>query len=92
MLLLTNVLLLIVALMFGIARRPWWQIGLLALVTCGPPQFAQFWMGDWRYGVGMPDYAHAPDPRAVVWITAGLLFFAYMGYALGILYSRWRQT
>jgi hypothetical protein len=91
MLVLTNILLLMAALMFGMARRPWWQIGLLALVTCGPPQLAQFWAGDWRYGVGLPYHEESLNAHVVGWIVGWLLFFAYGGYALGFLYSRWRR-
>lgn len=90
MLLLTNMLLLGVAFMFGVARRPWWQIGLLAIVACAPLQFAQFWVGDWRYGVGLSYHEQTLESQ-IVWIVGYLLCFTYVGYALGVLYSRWRR-
>ena len=77
--------------MFGIARRPWWQIGVLALVVCVPPQLAQFWAGDWRDGLGLPYHEESLNVHVVAWIVGWLLFFAYMGYALGFFYSRWRR-
>ena len=88
MLLLTNILLLMVAFIFGFSRRPWWQVGPLALLACGPLQFAQFWMGDWRYGAGLPYHQPPLDSHQVIWIVGCLLFFAYVGYALGVLISR----
>jgi hypothetical protein len=87
MLVLTSILLLMVAFVFGFSRRPWWQVGPLALVACGPLQFAQFWTGNWRYGVGLP-YEPALDSRQVVWIVGCLLFWAYVGYALGVVFAR----
>lgn len=92
MLLLTNVLLLMAAFIFGFSRRPWWQVGPLALVACGPLQFAQFWTGDWRYGVGVPFQEPSLDHRQVIWIVGTLLFCAYAGYALGVLYSLRRRV
>ena len=92
MLLLTNILLLMVAFIFGFSRRPWWQVGPLALVACGPFQFAQFWTGNWRYGAGLPYHDTPLDSHQVFWIVTCLLFFAYMGYALGILFSHRRRV
>lgn len=91
MLVLTNVLLLMVAFMFGLSRRPWWQVGPLALLACGPLQFAQFWTGDWRYSVGLPYHEPSLDSQQVVWIVGGLLICAYVGYGLGMVWSHWRR-
>jgi hypothetical protein len=89
-LLVTNLLLLMVAFMFGSSRRPWWQIGLLALVICGPLRFAEFWVSGWRYQVALP-YHQSLNSEVIVWIVGSLLLFAYVGYALGFLYSCQRQ-
>jgi hypothetical protein len=89
-LLVTNLLLLMVAFMFGSSRRPWWQIGLLALVICGPLRFAEFWVSGWRYQVALP-YHQSLNSEVIVWIVGSLLLYAYVGYALGLLYSRRRR-
>jgi hypothetical protein len=92
MLVLTSILLLMVAFIFGFSRRPWWQVGPLALVACGPLQFAQLWTGDWRYRVGLAYHEPPLDSRQVIWIVACLLLCAYVGYALGVLCSRGRRV
>jgi len=92
MLLLTSILLLIAAFIFGFSRRPWWLVGPLALVACGPFQFAQFWTGDWRYRVGLSYHQPPLDSHLVVWIVGWLLVSAYAGYAFGMLCSRWRRV
>jgi hypothetical protein len=91
MLLLTNMLLLlVVAFMFGFSHRPWWQVGPLALLACGPLQFVQFLTGDWRHQVGLPYNEQSLDFQAIVWVAGSLLLCSYAGYAVGMLYSRWR--
>jgi hypothetical protein len=92
MLLLTNILLLGVAFVFGFARRPWWQVGVVAFVANAPVQFVQFWMGDWRYRVGLSYHEQSLGSQELIWIVGSILCFTYVGYALGILYSRWRRT
>ena len=92
MFLLTNVLLLIGAFVFGFSRRPWWLVGPLALVACGPLQLAHFWASDWRYRLGLPHQEPLLDPQQAFWILGSLLFFAYVGYAAGVLCSRRGQT
>jgi hypothetical protein len=92
MLVLTTMLLLIVALAFGFSRRPWWQIGALAIFACGPLQLARFWMDDWRSRVGLPSYEPALDLQVLIQIVGWLLLCSYVGYALGLAYSRWRQV
>lgn len=91
MLMLTTMLLLIVALAFGFSRRPWWEIGAVAIFACGPLQLAPFWIGDWRSLVGIP---HEPplDMHLLIQIVGWLLLCSYVGYALGLIYSRWRQV
>ena len=85
----TMLLLLIVALAFGFSRRPWWQIGLVALLGCGPLQLATLWTDGWRQQLGL---SHGPklDLNMSVQIVALLLFCSYSGYLLGLLYARWR--
>jgi hypothetical protein len=92
MLLLTTMLLLIVALAFGFSRRPWWQIGVLAILACGPLQLVPFWMDDWRSRVGLSSLEPAPDLQVLVQIGGWLLLCSYVGYALGLACSRWRQV
>jgi len=92
MLLLTTMLLLIVALAFGFSRRPWWQIGVLAICGCGPLQLAPFLMGDWRSRVGLPNLEPTPDLQVLVQIVGWLLLCSYVGYALGLVYSHLRRV
>ena len=90
-LLVTKLLLLILAFLFGISRRPWWMIGLLALVICAPLQVAEFWTSYWRYQVGLPYQDQPLNWGAIAWIVGPLLLCAYVGYALGLLYSYRRR-
>jgi hypothetical protein len=92
MLLLTNILLLIAAFIFGFSRRPWWLVGPLALVACAPLQFVPFWTSDWRYRVGLSYHEPALDSHLVIWIVGCLLVSAYAGYAFGMLCARWRRV
>jgi hypothetical protein len=91
MLLLATMLpLLIVAMAFGFARRPWWQIGVLAVLVCGPLQVANLLTDDWRYQVGLARHEQPVDLQMPVMIVATLLLCSYLGYALGLLYARRR--
>jgi hypothetical protein len=92
MLMLTTMLLLMVALAFGFSRRPWWQIGAVAIFACGPLQLAQFWMGDWRSRVGLPHHEPPLDMQLLILIVGWLLLCSYVGYVLGLAYSRWRRV
>ena len=92
MLMLTTMLLLIVALAFGFSRRPWWQIGAVAILACGPLQFAPLWMGDWRSHVGLANHEPPLDMRLLILIVGWLLLCSYVGYGLGLAYSRWRRV
>lgn len=89
MLLLTIPLLWIVALSFGFSRRPWWQIGTLALFASGLLLAAQFYIDEWRYQVGLSHRELQLDRWVAIGIGS-LLLSAYGGYVLGFLYSRWR--
>ena len=91
MLLLTTMLLLIVSLAFGFSRRPWWEIGAVAIFACGPLQVAPFLIGDWRSRVGLPHHEPPLDMHLLVQIVGWLLLCSYIGYGLGLAYSRWRQ-
>jgi hypothetical protein len=86
--LLTTFLLLLAGMALGLARRSWWQIGVLTLLVCGALQVAHLWMGDWRHHVGLPHDERLVEPQVIGW----LLFAGYASYALGWLYSRWRLT
>jgi hypothetical protein len=85
--LLTTILLLMVGMVLGLARRPWWEIGALALLACGGLQLARLWMADWRDQVGLPHDESFVEPQAIGWV----LLAAYASYTLGLLYSRWRM-
>jgi hypothetical protein len=89
MLFLTTVLLLLVALAFGFSRRPWWQIGPLAVLACGPWQFSPLWTEDWRYRVGLSAHEQSLDLKLLLLVLGWLLLCSYVGYALGILSARW---
>ena len=90
MLLLTIPSLLIVALWFGFSRQPLWQLGTLALYSSGLLLAAQFYIDDWRYQVGLSHYEMPLDRWVIIRTVGSLLVSAYGGYALGLLYSRWR--
>jgi hypothetical protein len=92
MLLLTSMLLLIVASLFGFSRRPWWQIGALALLATGPLLLTYFWMDDWRYRVGVSQGEQLLDAQQIVWVAGWLIFSSYAGYALGLMYSHWGRA
>ena len=92
MLMLTTMLLLIVALAFGFSQRPWWQIGTLALIACGPLHLVQFWMDDWRARIGLASPEPVPDLQVLFQIVSWLLVCSYVGYALGLFYSRRRRV
>ena len=86
--LLTTILLLLVGMALGLARRAWWEIGVLTVLACGALQVAQFWMAGWRDHVGLPHDEGVVEPQVIGW----LLLAAYASYVLGLLYSRWRLT
>lgn len=93
MLLLTTMLLLVVvALAFGFSRRPWWQIGVLAICACGPLQLAPLLMGDWRSRVGLPNLEPIPDLQMLVQVAGWLLLCSYISYAVGLAYSHLRRV
>jgi hypothetical protein len=89
LLFLTSVLLIFVAVAFGFSRRPWWQVGALALLTCGPLQFAPLWVDDWRYRVGLAHQAQSLDFQVLSLVLGWLLLCSYAGYGLGVLSARW---
>jgi hypothetical protein len=86
MLLLTTVLLILSGLALGLARRSWWEIGILTLLAWGFLRVADLWIGNWRGQVGLPHDERLLEPQ----IFACLLVGAYVSYALAFLYSRWR--
>jgi hypothetical protein len=89
MLLLTTVLVLLVAFVLGLARKPWWQVGPLAAIACGPTHVAPLWLDDWRYRVGLSSQEQMIDMQALFLILGWFLLCTYLGYALGFLSSRW---
>jgi hypothetical protein len=86
MLLLTTILLLLSGIALGLARRSWWEIGVLSLLTWGSLQLADAWIGSWRNQVGLPHDQSFFELRSFGWLLAGV----YMAYASAFLYSRWR--
>src|SRR5512145_1705597 len=86
MLVLTAILLLLLGVALGLARRPWWEIGVLALLSCGILQATESWMGDWRRQVGLHADEHLFEPQAVAWLLVGV--GTYVCYGLAFLYSR----
>lgn len=89
MLLLTTVLVLLVSWVFGFARKPWWQVGPLAAIACGPTQLAPLWFDDWRFRVGLSSQEQMIDMQALFLVFGWLLVCSYVGYALGVISSRW---
>jgi hypothetical protein len=88
MLVLTTILLLLLGIALGLARRPWWEIGALTLLAAVFLRATELWMGDWRRQVGLPDDEHLFEPLAVVWLLVAVS--SYVCYGLALLYSRWR--
>jgi hypothetical protein len=86
MLVLTTILLLLSGIALGLARRSWWEIGALTLLTWGCLQLADTWIGSWRDQVGLPHDQRFFELRSIGW----LLLSVYASYALAFLYSRWR--
>jgi hypothetical protein len=86
MLVLTAILLLLLRIAFGLARRPWWEIGILAFLSCGVLQATEFWIGDWRRQVGLLANEHLFQSNAIAWLLVG--FGAYVCYGMAFLYSR----
>lgn len=86
MLVLTTVLLLMLGIALGLARRPWWEIGVLALLACALLSVTESWMGHWRRQVGLPDAEHLFEPQAMSWLLVAVA--SYACYGLAFLYSR----
>jgi hypothetical protein len=86
MVLLTMILLTLIGATLGLARRSWWQIGVLTLVACGSLQVVYLLMGDWRGELGLPHRDRLFDPMVIGWLLIG----AYVSYALAFLYACWR--
>jgi hypothetical protein len=86
MVLLTSILLMLVGATLGLARRSWWEIGVLALLACGSLQVVYLLLGDWRDELGLPHHERLLDPMIVTWLLAG----PYTSYGLAFLYARWR--
>ena len=85
MVLLTAILLMLIGATLGLARRSWWEIGLLAFLACGSLQVVYFALGDWRGELGLPVHDRLFDAIVIGW----LLFGAYASYVLALLYARW---
>ncbi len=86
MLVLTTILMLLLGIALGLARRSWWEIGVLTLLAWGSLQATGSWMGDWRHQVGLPHAESFFEPRAITWLLVGV----YSSYALAFLYASWR--
>ena len=90
MLVLTAVLLPPLGLALGLARRPWWEVGLLTLLACVALQATEAWVGDWRRQVGLPDDQRPFQSQAVAWLLIGV--GTYVCYGLAYLHSRRRSA
>jgi len=88
MLVLTAILLQLLGVALGVARRPWWEIGALTLLAWALLQATEFWMGYWRRQAGLPDDDHIFEPQAMVWLLVSV--GSYVCYGLAFLYSRRR--
>ena len=88
MLVLTATLLLLLGIALGLARRPWWEIGVLTLLASVLLEATESWIGNWRRQVGLPDHEHLFELQAMVWLLVGV--GSYICYGLALLYSRWR--
>jgi hypothetical protein len=88
MLVLTTVLLLLLGIALGLARRPWWEVGVLTLLAWAFLEATDTWMGDWRRQVGLPGDEHLFERQAITWLLVGVSNYAC--YGLAFLYSRWR--
>ena len=86
MVLLTSILLMLIGATLGLARRSWWQVGVLTLVACGSLQVVYLLLGDWRSELGLPHSDRPFDTMIVAWLLVG----PYTSYVLAFLYSRWR--
>jgi hypothetical protein len=90
MLVLTTILLFLLAIALGLARRPWWEIGVLTLLAWAFLQVTDSLMGNWRRQVGLPDDEHLFGPQAIAWLLVGAGIYAC--YGLAFLYSRRRSA
>jgi hypothetical protein len=88
MLVLTAILLLLLGVVLGLARRPWWEIGFMVLLSFGVLQATEFWIGDWRRQVGLLRDEHLFEPKVIAWLLVGIS--AYVCYGIALLYSRRR--
>jgi hypothetical protein len=88
MVILTTVLLILLGVAFGLARRAWWEMGILTLVAWGSLQVVDVWIGNWRNQVGLPRDAFFVQASALTWLLIGV--GVYVSYGLAYLYSRRR--
>jgi hypothetical protein len=86
MLVLTTILLLLSGTMLGLARRSWWEVGVLTLLIWGSLRLVDTWIGSWRDQIGLPNDQRFLEMGSVGWLLVG----AYVSYALAFLYSLWR--
>jgi hypothetical protein len=86
MLLLTTILLILSGIALGLARRSWWEIGVLTLLAWGFLRVADLWIDNLRSQVGLPHYVRFSEPEVFACLVTG----AYVSYVLAFLYSRWR--
>lgn len=88
MVMLTTILLLSLGIASGLARRAWWEMGVLTLVAWGSLQLVDSWMANWRIGIGLPRDEFFIEAPARAWLLIGV--GVYVSYGLAFLYSRWR--
>jgi hypothetical protein len=88
MVVLTTFLLLLLGIALGLARRPWWEIGVLTLLASLFLHATESWLGGWRHQVGLPDVEPLFERQTIVWLLVGV--GSYACYGLAFLYSRRR--
>jgi hypothetical protein len=88
MLVLTAILLLLLGVALGLARRPWWEMGGLILLAWAVLHATEFWIGDWRRQIGLPGVNHLVEFKVLAWLLVAV--GAYACYGLAFLYSRRR--
>jgi hypothetical protein len=85
---LTTILLLLLGIASGLARRAWWEMGVLTLLAWGSLQLVDSWMANWRIQIGLPRDEFFIEAPASAWLLIGV--GVYVSYGLALLYSRWR--
>jgi hypothetical protein len=86
---LSMILLVLLAAASGLARRAWWEMGLLTLLAWGSVQVVDLWIGSWRSQAGLPRDEFFIETSATAWLLIGV--GVYASYAAALIYARWRM-